>query len=54
MYEDYEPNEVNEKDYEADWTYADFLHDAMMEEEAIKEYEEQQKKLEMEEREEDV
>lgn len=54
MYDDYEPMEVNEKDFEDEWVYADFLHDAIMDEKAIEEYEKQQKEIEVEESEEDA
>lgn len=46
MYDDYEPMEVDEKDFEDEWAYADFLRDAIMEEKAIEEYEREQKEKE--------
>ena len=46
MYDEYEPIEFEEKDYEAEWTYYETLRDAMAEEKAFEEYEREQKEKE--------
>lgn len=54
MYEDYSPLDYEDYDLEISDNNEDFLYDQMKEQQAIAEYEEQQRQLEMEEREEDV
>lgn len=40
-----DPFYIDEEENEREWAYADFLHDAMMEEEAIREMEESEENV---------